>query len=161
MALLVLMVIIARVRLMSPILGELNKDKDGIRRFKKSQGGIAIDKRTWLAQFTEAARVLGIRFGQQDTILFEAGYYSPCIRLYRRIYSKVHVELFEAIQKGTVLTLEFTTTLPLDRFRALFETVGKHLGISQFGSKFGFGRFEILDIGEKCNEQNSSGDPVA
>ena len=157
------MVVIAQIRLTSPILGDMKADKDGIRRFRKNRDRIIVDQRVWDAQFREAARVIGMKLGKQDILWFEPSYISPAIRLYRRVYSRVHVEMFEAIQKGTVITLSITTSIPEDQFRQLLETVGLHLGLSQFGSKFGFGRFEIIDIRNTCsllNDQNSSGVPA-
>ena len=45
--------------------------------------------------------------------------------------------MVEANQKGSPTPAEFETMLTF---------IGEHLGLSQFGSKFGFGRFQVVSI---------------
>jgi len=150
------------------MLGELHQDVAGVRRFKKLQGRIAVNTFRYREQFKAACNLLKLTNIDIDTILPEESFESPTIVLYRRIFSRIHVELFEAIQKGCELTMEWgiRDDLPrspsLEQFSSILSATGKYLGLSQFGTKFGFGRFNVMSVKE-CNHHyhnvNSSGAP--
>lgn len=80
-----------------------------------------------------------------------------------RNYSQVKTDQFESFRKGTILTVEFLIrqTLPkaptLLQFQHLLSFVGTWLGLSPWGSKFGFGRFELIDATdpEQTTSQNN------
>lgn len=154
------MVIEVRIKLTSPILGELKADANGIRRFKKDAGRIGVNRQAWSSAIKDASGMAGL-YVDPTTIIPPANYESPEIRLYRRTYNRMHVEMFEAIQKGTVLTLEFAV---MDKIKAptieqaqiILATIGAYIGISQFGSKFGFGLFEVLSVTDKWIQKQES-----
>jgi hypothetical protein len=95
-----------------------------------------------------AASDLGIKYDQQSLILpmsFDASRFEE----YIRVYNKTHKERFESIPAGTVVS--FDTHLMEDRidpttYSKLLSLLGTHYGLSQWGNKFGYGRFEIKFI---------------
>lgn len=153
------MITIVKIRLTSPILGENRKDPRGIRTFKKRSGGdIAIDRRHWSEQFDIAKGILGLKVNNGNLILPDK-YLSPSIHLYRRRFSGTQTELFESIRTGTVITFEMATREDqpgcpsLDHVEKMLVVIGEHLGLSQWGSKFNFGRFSVkLCIQKNKNE---------
>lgn len=150
------MVIIAKIKLTSLILGENPPDNSGIRRLKKRSGAIAVDTKQWMGQVRAACGVLGYKINE-DALLLPDTYTTPRIELHRRIYSGAKVELFESIRKGAELTVEFATRedLPecptLEHVREILTAIGKHFGLSQWGSKFGFGRFKLIQCCDKSS----------
>lgn len=150
------MIILIKIRLTSPILGENRKDPRGIRTFKKRSGGdIAVDRRHWNEQFEVAKGILKLPVSNSHIILPDK-YLSPTLHLYRRRFSGTQTELFESVRTGTVLTFELATredqpNCPtIDHIEKMLVVIGEHLGLSQWGSKFGFGRFEV----KLCTQKN-------
>ena len=148
------MVIIAKIKLTSLILGENPPDNSGIRRLKKRSGDIAVDAKQWMGQVRAACGVLGYKLNEEALLLPET-YVTPMIELHRRTYSGAKVELFESIRKGAELSIEFATRgdLPdcptLEQVREIIATIGRHFGLSQWGNKFGFGRFKLIQCCDK------------
>jgi len=150
------MIILIKIRLTSPILGENRLDSRGVRKFKKRSGGdILIDKRHWNEQLDTAKGILKLPVNNSCVIIPDK-YVSPTLHLYRRRFSGTKIELFESIRTGTVLTFELATredqpNCPtLDQIEKMLVVIGEHLGLSQWGSKFGFGRFKV----QTCLQKN-------
>lgn len=145
--------LILQLRLTSHFLGELRPDHGGIRRFKKDKQGRAhVNQKFWNDQLALAARNLRLDVDVRETVVAPAAIVPASIHLYRRIYSQVNMELFESFRKGTILTFEMLVRedLPkcpsLDQLHDIFSFTGEYLGLSQFGSKFGFGRFFVESL---------------
>jgi hypothetical protein len=140
-----------RIRLTKPWLGSLPPDHRGIRRFRMDGEKTAVHAEYWKEQFHISALQLHYPINV-NTLYPPNGITSASIHLFRRIFSKRRSELFESFRAGTVLTFEFMVREDMPKcpdvaqFKNMFMFVGEYLGLSQFGSKFGFGRFEILDI---------------
>jgi hypothetical protein len=92
----------------------------------------------------------------------------PTVVLFNRRWKdngKNREELFEAFREGTVLTVPFYVPSAPDvdlpavdknkrppdnpEMNLLFSFIGEVLGLSPWGSKFGYGRFNVLEIVEK------------
>lgn len=145
--------LIVQLRLTSHLLGELRPDHNGIRRFKKDkQGRMFVNQRTWQDQFQLAARNLQMDVDVRRTVIPPDSIICASVHLYRRIYSQVNIELFESFRKGTVLTFDLMVRDDLPRspreeqMKSILGFTGDRLGLSQFGSKFGFGRFTLLNL---------------
>lgn len=155
------MVIIAKIKLTSLILGENPPDNSGIRRLKKRSGDIAVDVKQWTEQIKAACGVLGYKINA-EALLLPDSYETPMIELHRRTYSGTKVELFESIRKGAELSMEFATRgdLPdcptLEQVREILATIGRHFGLSQWGNKFGFGRFKLIQCCDKSSLPSDS-----
>jgi hypothetical protein len=145
--------LIVQLRLTSHLLGELRPDHNGIRRFKKDkQGRMFVNQRTWQDQFQLAARNLQMDVDIRRTVIPPESLLCASVHLYRRVYSQVNIELFESFRKGTILTFDMMVRDDLPRspkdedMRSILRFTGERLGLSQFGSKFGFGRFALLSV---------------
>jgi hypothetical protein len=154
------MMLIVQLRLTSHFLGELRPDHGGIRRFKKDKSGrVFVNQKFWQDQLSLAARNLNFDVDVRGTVNPPPSILSPSVHFYRRVYSQVNVELFESFLKNTIITFDLMIRedLPkcpsLDQLWALWSFTGEHLGLSQFGSKFGFGRFRLETL-KAANVEN-------
>jgi hypothetical protein len=150
---------ILQLRLTSHLLGELRPDHNGIRRFKKDkQGRMFVNQRTWQDQLQLAARNLQMDVDIRRTVIPPESIICASVHLFRRVYSQVNIELFESFRKGTILTFDVMVRDDLpkhpreEQVRSIFEFTGEKLGLSQFGSKFGFGRFVLVGINPAINK---------
>jgi hypothetical protein len=108
-------------------------------------GQPALVSPVWHDHFTLAASALDIRY-RNDMIVFPKGYKANKFEEFVRSYNKFQKERFECIPAGA--TIEFEVMLLDDRlaptdYAKILAVVGERLGLSQFGNKFGFGRFDI------------------
>ena len=151
------------MRLVKPWLGSNPPDHSGIRRFKTSNGLVFVHSEYWKEQFRIAAMQLHYPI-DVNTLYPPPGMEAASIHLFRRIYSKRHVELFESFRAGTVLTFDFMVREDKPRcpdvaqFKNMLQFIGEYLGLSQFGSKFGFGRFQLIDVKLKVYGREDTGD---
>lgn len=105
----------------------------------------------WNKNFENAASALNIDF-KSEMVTFPTGYEASKFEEFLRTYSKFKKERFESIPEGAKIWFDVMlsegSVSPTD-YAKLLTYVGRELGISQFGNKFGFGRFEVLDIRRK------------
>jgi hypothetical protein len=153
------MVVLVRIKLTKPWLGDLTPDPSGVRRFRRIGKLIKIQPALWREQFQKAAHDTHIRANLQAIKLPES-MIPASIHLYTRRYSQVQTDIFESFRKGTVLqTLlhlqcDEPRAVTLDQVRVLMACIGEWHGLSPWGSKFGYGRFEVLEIND-TNEPNT------
>lgn len=144
------MILQLKIKVDSHLLGD-KKEEDGIKRFKRLNNRIDLDSFKFKEKIIEALSDLNF-ICAENTILFESNFISPTLHLYKRTYSKLKVEYYEIIRKGTVLTFniiikEGKDMCPnTDLLRQAIENVGKFYGISPWGSKFGYGRFSVISM---------------
>ena len=78
---------------------------------------------------------------------------------YRNKFGTQKVDSFECVSENVKLSFELLLTRPIDEdsglraptaeeLKTILEFIGKYLGISPWGSKFNFGRFDLLEL--KC-----------
>lgn len=153
----------ARLRLTSTWLGQ-QKTKDNVRRFRRDRDKrIAIDLAHWSWTFQQAAEALRLGDVETDCIRTESGFDSPSLILYHRKYrykGRPHEEMFEAIRENTVLTLPFLVTGFLEEtgeenhkhppnrkeLEQILKFAGQWLGLSPWGCRYGYGRFDIESL---------------
>lgn len=150
------MIVIAQVRLTNHILGELKPDDRGIRRFRMNdRQQIYVNQTQWLDDMVFSAHSLKLGINVRKTITPPSGIVPASIHLYRRVYSGVRVEFFESLRKGAILTFELVLQdqLPkcptLEQLKQILSMQGEYCGISQWGSKFGFGRFVVVEVRDR------------
>ena len=139
-----------RLRIVSPFLGDMPPGRDGVRHFRKLGNCIQLDVALWLEQLTLAALRTGFA-ADISSIKPPERLLMASIHIYRREYSKVKVDQFESFRKGTILGLQMDVEQrpkapASDQVHHLMSYVGDHLGLSPWGSKFGFGRFTVLEV---------------
>lgn len=143
-----------------PWLGQ-QKTREKIRKFRRDKKGrVSIDSVEWQWALASAARALECKI-DVGTIRTESGFDAPGITLFNRKYhhkGKIHEEMFEAIREGTVLTIDILVMesgeIDGQQYNAptqeellwIFEYVGMFIGLSPWGSKWGFGRFEVESL---------------
>lgn len=145
-----------------PWLGE-QRSKEHVRKFRRDKKNrIAIDHKQWQWAFTSAAKALRYDI-DASTIRTEAGFDPPSIALYNRKYThrgKPKEEMFESIREGTVITLRFLIMEAPDNDRegqqqkpptkqelqTILDYVGMFIGLSPWGSRWGFGTFDVESL---------------
>lgn len=139
-----------KIRLDSPFLGEKPKNGHGIRRFRRLHNGqVDAKPQIWRENLKLAARQLILDVDIDRTVVPPDGIDPASIHLYRRTYSGTKVELFESFRSGTVITMEFLLREDLpkhpdpDELTRILNCTGRYFPVSQFGGKFGFGKFHM------------------
>lgn len=149
------MLVIAQVRLTSHFLGELKPDNRGVRRFKmnaRKPNLVAVNQTGWLDDLVAAAHTMKMGVNVRKTVVPPDGILPASVHLLRRTFSGAHVEFFESFRKGAILTFDLMVhdekpNCPsMDQLHQILEFTGEHFGISQWGKKFGFGRFSLLKL---------------
>ena len=155
-----------KLRLTSPWLGQ-QRTNQHVRRFRRDRNNrLAIDTAQWQWAFQEAADALHMKHVDISTICTESGFDVPSLQLFNRRYShkgKSHEEMFESIRENNVLAFDILVTKPLpagggdvsmtspdkDELTQIFAFIGKMIGLSPWGTRFGFGRFTVEQVIEK------------
>jgi hypothetical protein len=145
------MIILARIKLTKPWLGDQQPDRNRIRRFKRNGHLIKVNDAMWRGQFRQAANDLHMVVSL-DALRMPSDLIPASIHLYTRTYSQVKLDYFESFRKGTVLNIEFQVNdtvrraPTLEQFDQLLGGVGKWLGLSPWGNQYGYGTFDVQDI---------------
>lgn len=155
------MLLTVKLRLVKPLLGE-TRYNDNIRRFKLTRDKkLDVDPAHWNWAFQQAAESLHFEV-DSAALSPELGIKPPRVDLYNRQFMTRKLgketrgsELHECVKAGTVLTFNLAVLRPndaklptpsLDQIRDMLQFVGAHIGISQWGNKFGYGRFELEEL---------------
>jgi len=154
-----------KIRLTMPWLGA-QKTTEQIRRFKlsKDKKELDLDRELWDWAYRQAIASLHFDDIDSTTIRSSMSIKSPTVALHTRKYKnkagKQQQELFECIVKNTVITIPvMVATNPEDmndkrsptkkELETMFEFIGEFVGLSPWGSKFGYGTFKLISITEK------------
>jgi len=157
------MLLQVKIKLTSPLLGD-KMNTGGVRRFTRTaqmrNDEIPLDSALWVWAITQAAESLNL-YITGDMFRIPTKIQAPTLHLYNRRWTtktgKKKVDMFESVRTGSVLTIpillfsEVPTSITKDRvvaecdFIAALHLVGTLIGISPWGSKFGYGRFEVLE----------------
>ena len=154
-----------KLRLTRHMLGQ-QRTTDGVRRFTRVRSDdtrISIDLQHWSWAFREAADALHLPVNIA-TLYPAAGIAAPTLVMYTRRWTtrtpegreRQQSEIFEAIQGGTVLTFQLMSAPGPEKadglaasckdIEALLNFVGEFIGISQWGNKYGYGRFRVESL---------------
>ena len=138
----------ARIRYKTHCLGARKDPKTGIRRFFVKDGKVIPLRRYWEEPFLDLAKTL---FLPEDlSVSFGDGFRAPQLMLWKRRFNRMRKEEFEIINKGCVITVPFkmSSASPITSQDAekLWKLVSQFYGLSDFGAKFGFGKFELEEL---------------
>jgi hypothetical protein len=154
-----------RIKVEQPFLGN-KRTREQVRRFQKEELPdshlIIIDSVQWYWALQEAAKCLSLDVNVH-CIRFKKGFRAPTLVLYTRRWhhqnsERRQEEQFESIREGAELSIELillstpepgqnTGKVPtVEEVEKLFQFVGESLGLSPWGSKFGYGRFRVLHL---------------
>lgn len=159
-----------KIQLTSPMLGD-QRHPDQVRRFNRPQilqGDIQLNIGRWHWALGEGLMALGLDQVRAEDIMVQHHMRTPTLELYNRRWKQKKggktvqcQEMFESIRAGAQLTFQIMVPESrdpddpdqdsyrrpsLDEIRKVFEIVGETIGISPWGSKFGFGRFRVLSV---------------
>lgn len=155
-----------KIRLRSELLGD-RRTTEGIRRFNKDgHGNWLIPIPQWRWAFTEAINDLNLKDTSVDFYRFESSIRMPKVVLFERSWSQENKkmqqrEMFESIRKNTQITFKMLVTSAVepgthcrldvrpphrDETETILKYIGEFLGLSPWGSKFGFGRFSLINL---------------
>lgn len=160
------MMLYSKIKLRTALLGDKHTGK-GIRRFSRSDKrleNLPLEPKLWAWALSQAAESLSIPFSD-DMVRVAPDIRCPTLVMHNRRYRKngsgrQMEDLFESVRAGTVLTVPFivfTEPAPDARvpgviasadFRKVLEATGKMIGVSPWGSKFGYGRFTVVSLSE-------------
>lgn len=138
----------AQIKFTTHCLGAKKDPKTGIRRFTVQQGRVVPLRSMWEQPFKDVAKMI---FLPDDiNISFGQGFRAPSLMLWRRRFNRMRIEEFEIINKGCVVTVPFkvSSSQPLTEkeVEKMWKFVSQFFGLSDFGIKFGFGKFELQEI---------------
>jgi hypothetical protein len=154
-----------KLRLTRHMLGQ-QRTTDGVRRFTRvrdEDSRILVDLQHWSWAFREAATALHLTVNV-GTLYPASGIKSPTLVMYTRRWNtrtsdgreRPQSEIFEAIREGTVLTFQLVNASGpekadapapnCDQLTQLLNFIGEFIGISQWGNKYGYGRFRVESI---------------
>lgn len=156
-----------RCRITKPFLGA-RRQKDGIRAFDTGKEGDTTyfypDIAQWRWALKESMDSLGLLPAVDvDFVRLPTKIQSPTIRIYTRVWDNKNPdkrEMFQSFQAGTVITVPLFILNELEptgfngmpsiqrppteeELTECFRVIGSELGLSPWGSKFGYGRFII------------------
>lgn len=155
-----------KIKLLSPMLGNIRtkdcrkfniKDVSGHKQWE-------IKNDQWMWAITEAMDSMGLlKKSSADFIRLPYAIPAPKVNYYVRQWhdktGKICEEKFECFSAGTVISFDVFVTGTLEEegeltkhlapptrteLRKIFSRVGYHIGLSPWGSKFNFGRFQLL-----------------
>lgn len=160
--------IVLRCKLLSPFLGD-QRSAGGIRKLdithQKDADYFLPSNAQWRWALREAMDAIGILAESNvDYIRIPSRILSPKINLYTRVLDRQKPDkrdMFECYQAGTVISFPvfilgsletegYRLQLPdrpptEEEVKKCFDIIGESIGLSPWGSKFGYGRFLLLD----------------
>lgn len=166
-----------KMKIVTPFLGDIRTGKDS----RKLNIKRVIDDDYWLPKiaqwrwaFSAAIESMGLdQAVDVDYVRFPAKIKSPKIRVYSRAYERNNpdaTDMFECFSAGTVITfnvfvlgslevessVESTKRPPTkDEIIQAFKIIGESIGLSPWGSKFDYGRFEILTSDQQALDDSA------
>jgi hypothetical protein len=148
-----------RIRLLSHFLGS-RPSEGGCRVFNRlPSGAIGLDYAQWDWSIRNAAKDLFPEGIDLECIKPARGWSvkHDQITLYNRQYNKSGkqvMEVFEAIAPGQIISIDCHIAIQRDKSGArqpditdviaMLDFVGEYYGLSPWGAKFGYGRFETI-----------------
>jgi len=171
------MLVELQIKLRSSMLGA-KRTKNNIRVFERDNSykpeRLKIDLSQWYWAIGESQNSLGMQGVDPFGVRLESSFDSPTLEMYVRRWDdrrqKDNREMFESIRKGAILTFPMmllNKTEPhagidsdkrpptIKELKDTFDCVGSMLGLSPWGSKFGYGRFSVQSL--KYNDTNKQG----
>ena len=144
----------ARLKLTTNFLGGGPRKKGkSVRPLQYSEeGSAAINEEEWRSNFALALNQLGLKFDIKKFI-FESGFsVEGKVKVLKRVYNKVNVDLFEGIERGNSVDIQFIykdeieNSPSVEMIQKVLEIIGKFYGMSQWGTKFHCGRFLVINV---------------
>ena len=139
------MLLINELKLTTPILGCKQVSGRPRQLLRDREGRPGLVDAVWQKHFEQAAQELDITYSR-EMVTLPTGYEAGVFEEFLRSYSRFKKERFESIPKGQTIKFEcmlMDTMLAPSDFAKILSIVGTQFGLSQFGNRFGFGRFKV------------------
>lgn len=148
-----IMILAITLKLKSPILGSVYKDATLRLLPRDDNGKVSTDYKHWCSSLESAASSLSLG-DMADRISMPSSLSLPTVRTMERSFMPrgEHVkrtEYFESAPTGSSVTIPINfdgETHEIDDVKKLFSFVGTYHGMSYWGSRRGYGRFEVLNV---------------
>lgn len=110
----------------------------------------------WYSAFTSAIELAHLRRIKASDIHMNLSVQAPT-ELYRRRYGEEKYRIHEAIMPGTKVTFEAVVSDHVARsnLASILDKMGKYVGLSPYGYKLGFGKFNVISV-EVANSDNEN-----
>jgi hypothetical protein len=140
-----IMILHNELKLTTPFLGCKQVPGRPRRILRDELGRPGLIGKVWQDHFAAAAKLLDVSF-DRNMIAFPKGFEATKFEEHLRRFDRFKRERFESIPKGAIISFE--VTLPSSRltpqdYAKILVVVGERFGISQFGNKFNYGRFQV------------------
>ena len=140
------MQVTATIRFLTPSLGNCRNERRD-KMLRDQQGRVLYLQSWWRAGLGYAAQALS-RF-EPDVINIQA---DPVVEghpeIYRRYYSESGFKEHEAFLAGAEMKVKFClpNRISPEDFKELLTVAGRYVGISPYGYRHDFGRFEVVTV---------------
>lgn len=156
-----------KIKLTTPFLAARRKERIRVfdTRIVDDKKYFKIDTPQWRWAIREAFSSMDlIPAVDIDYLRLPADILAPTIRTYRRVWdARRGEESFECFQAGTLITIPLFILTELEQHvfngiqiasrppelqevKTCFEIIGENIGLSPWGSKFGYGRFVVDSV---------------
>tara|TARA_B100000579_G_scaffold437938_1_gene470081 strand:+ start:888 stop:1352 length:465 start_codon:yes stop_codon:yes gene_type:complete len=144
----------ASLKLTTNFLGGGSRQKGAsVRPLTYTEDGlVAINEEEWRSNIALALKQLNLKFDIKKFI-FESGFNAEGkVMVLKRVYNKVNIDLFEGIERGNTIDIQFVYKDEVDNapsvkaVKKLLNIIGKFYGMSQWGTKFHCGRFSVKEV---------------
>ncbi len=161
------MEVTAKLRFTCPCLGNV-RGEEYDRMERDQEGNIIFLPTWWRAAFAKAAQAINRHYKLVNSIHPALQIYGgPVTKIERRYLEQLsdssdkvqRVKLHEGFDVNTVVDCSFllTSGMTVNHFTELLEVIGLYFGMSPYGWKQDFGRFQVLEVrrgGHRSREES-------
>jgi hypothetical protein len=124
---------------------------------RDSQGRLLWQQSWWYSAFTQAIKLAKIRGIKAGDIHMDLAV-SAETEKYRRRYGDGEYRTHEAIVPGTKVTFEAVVAdhVTKSSLQEILGRMGKYVGLSPYGYKLGYGRFNVVDVEVEPSDADTS-----
>jgi hypothetical protein len=135
-----------RLRFTTPCLGHVRHD-DYDRFLYDATGAVTFMSSWWLESLRYGAQGLGRHQHAISDILFDSKIAGD-VKKFKRYYSTDKYKEHEAFLTGTdiVVTAMVPDGVPINDLNTILTIAGKYRGISPYGWRTGYGRFDVINV---------------
>ena len=136
----------ARIRFTTPCLGAV-RGQDMDRMLRDSSGKVIFMQSWWRSGLSYAANALSLNTRAIADIQTDPKIEGK-LGTHKRFYKLDQFTLHEAYEIGSEIEAAFLlpNEIDIEQFRQILITAGRFVGISPYGSRQDFGRFEVVSV---------------
>ena len=150
------MEVVARLQFITPCLGNVRRPNGPDRMLRTPGGEVMFLASWWRSALAYAAKAIN-RYQREIESIQPALEIRGDLKVYPRYYGNRGLfNEHEAFLEGAEVEVNFLlpTRMKLATFQRIMEVVGEYAGISPYGWKDGYGRFTVIDIGQRRRDND-------